>query len=138
MANMTTRVLRDALLMDKTADRMATNDGKEPKAEKLHPDEPGRAQTVGTVDAPVGEKPHPNPDEISDSAWYAFLEGKPQLIGKAFDTFEDASKAEKGYVSEHFDTKNYESRRALLRKYAEAGSIPDGSSIAERINHLTK
>jgi hypothetical protein len=120
----------------KFAEAALTNENspmKEP--EKLHEDPEGRA-LPGTLDAPWGEPGHVNPMHNGKAAWDEFIQDGPKLLAHAFDGYEGSRKGEQNLMGAYFDTKDYESRSPLLRKYAEAGHIPSYETIQDRVRAL--
>jgi len=99
-----------------------TNLARMKKLEELH---------EGTPRTPM------DPEKPTRAAWNEFLNDSPKLLGKAFDGFESSAKEDKSFVNQHFSTKDYASRSPLLRKYASAGHVPSGDTLAQRVLDLT-
>lgn len=84
---------------------------------------------------PVKE-PIPNEAYHGRAALDEVVKTTKGLLTHAFDSFPGSASKDKSFISEYFDTKDYESHSPLLRKYAEAGHVPSGESLTERTKRL--
>ena len=121
----------------KSAEAMQnTHDDAQKKLTELHEDPEGRA-AAESLSAPWGEKGHQDPAHNGRAAWEEFLKDSPRLLEKEFDGFSASAKSDKALIGAYFDTKDYTSRAPQLRKYAEAGLVPPGDTLTERVRALT-
>lgn len=79
---------------------------------------------------------HPESSHVDSSAWEEFMKGNPSLLGHAFDGFESTRKGSRDFIDQYFTSRDYSSRTPLLRKYAEAGHVPSGKTLAEQVDSV--
>lgn len=132
---MSAEAMRQALLEKRAAENGTTlesnvdqgNDG----VNNVYPNPEGRPS--GTLSAPWGEKPHPDPFHHSTSVWEQAQEDRPKMLGRLFDVLEPSAAADKKLVSDNFETNTYESHSPLLQKKASHESPP---TLGERVRSL--
>jgi len=78
-------------------------------------------------------EPVKDPEHNGNAAWAEFLETNPGEVRRAFNHFEPAAQVAKALIAQNFETKDYESRRPMLRKYASEEHAP---TIADRVRCL--
>lgn len=70
------------------------------------------------------------------AAWNELSAGQNDVLDEVYNGFGAMASKDKSFINEHFATRGYESHSPLLRKHAQAGSIPDGRSLSERTRGL--
>lgn len=111
--------------MQKIAEALRTNENDPQK------------KTEGVFEGPKGEKTdHPESSHIDSSAWEEFMKDGPELLSHAFDGYVASRAGSKSFMDQYFSSKDYESRSPLLRKYAEAGHVPSGETLSERVQGM--
>lgn len=112
----------------KSAEALHTNENHPlKKLEELHQDS---ARTTPTKD--------PDPLRPNKASFEEFMHDNPELLNRAFDSFEATKRGDRSTLDKYFTSRTYESRSPSLRKYAEAGHLPTDATLSERVKNLLK
>lgn len=83
--------------------------------------------TVGVGN--VYENPHrshsPSEAKNSEGVWEEYLESRPHMIGRLFDSAKDARQTDQSTIDALFGTKDYESHSPLLQREKLAHTTED-------------
>lgn len=87
----------------------------------------------GTLDARKGERGPSDAAHNTPAVWEKFLEGNPEYLRQHFNKYVESRTHAKALVGTQFESRKYESRNPLLRKYASHYNAPDGSTVHEQL-----
>lgn len=79
------------------------------------------------------KQPEDGKQEVTEGVWESYVRDNPTLLSENFKNHQTASQQMKSDVGKYLDTKNYETRQPLLRKYASDGLIPSPDTLREKM-----
>lgn len=121
-----TKTSQKNVFLMKLAGELERNKGSVQAGEELHKDPEGYA-------TPKTKK---ELEHFSDGTWEMFLDDNPRLVGNAFGQYRSAAAEAKDIIAQNFNTKDYETRQPLLRKYASDGLIASPDTLREKLEKL--